>query len=62
MPTGTVKWFNDEKGFGFIASDGGGRDLFVHHTNINSDGYLVFGIYSNGCRTVTSKTVVTDGA
>jgi cold shock protein len=39
MPTGTVKWFNDEKGFGFIASDGGGRDLFVHHTSISSDGY-----------------------
>ena len=39
MPTGTVKWFNDEKGFGFIASDNGGRDLFVHHTSINSDGY-----------------------
>src|SRR4029077_15392923 len=39
MPTGTVKWFNDEKGFGFLASDEGGRDLFVHHSNINSDGY-----------------------
>ena len=35
---GTVKWFNDQKGFGFITSDNG-QDLFVHHTGINSQGF-----------------------
>ncbi len=39
MAQGTVKWFNAEKGFGFIAQEGGGDDVFVHFSAIQMDGY-----------------------
>lgn len=39
MTTGTVKWFNDAKGYGFVTPDDGSKDLFVHHKEIQSNGF-----------------------
>ncbi len=39
MATGKIKWFNDQKGFGFIADDNGGGDIFVHYSIVEMDGF-----------------------
>ena len=53
MATGTVKWFNDQKGFGFISLEDGSKDVFVHHTEIKADGFRTL---NEGDKVITSST------
>lgn len=65
MATGKVKWFNNEKGFGFITVDGGGPDVFVHFKEIKVDGFkslvenqaVTFDIDANGPKGPQAKSV-----
>jgi CspA family cold shock protein len=56
LPTGTVKWFSDEKGFGFITPDDGSKDVFVHQTAIMGEGFRTL---SEGAK-VTYETEESD--
>ena len=55
MATGTVKWFNDSKGFGFITPEGGGKDLFVHFSAIQGQGFKTLKVGQRVSFDVTSS-------
>jgi cold shock protein len=54
MTTGTVKWFNNAKGYGFILSDEGGEDLFAHYSSIEMDGYKTLKAGQQVCFDITN--------
>ena len=58
MTTGTVKWFNDDMGFGFVTSDNGREDLFAHHSEINMSG---FKLLKKGQKVVFKVTQIPGG-
>ncbi|RYY03326.1 MAG: cold shock domain-containing protein CspD [Gammaproteobacteria bacterium] len=53
MPTGTVKWFNNAKGYGFILADQGNEDLFAHYSAINMEGYKTLKAGQQVCFEIT---------